>query len=51
MTRTLCVPCAEQMKEAYTVKRKPQKSAKITCDLCGKRRYGQEYEVTPKAKK
>lgn len=48
-TVTLCVPCAEKMKSGYTVTRKVRsKDEKVSCALCGRRRYGATYEITRK---
>lgn len=47
-TMKLCGPCAEKMRDGYAVKEIPRRSEKITCELCGKRRYGLEYEIRPK---
>lgn len=45
----LCVPCAEDLKERYDLTLIPGRSQKLTCEYCGKRRYGSKYEVEPKA--
>ena len=43
----LCKACAEQMKEAYAVKKiSGGIDNKVTCDNCGRRRYGATYELT-----
>lgn len=52
MKRNLCVPCAAEL----TAKRDVQlisrgKDEKITCDACGRRRYGNVYEVRWKTNK
>jgi len=45
----LCGACAEQMKEAYSLKRvHGGVDNKVTCDNCGRRRYGATYELTKK---
>ena len=45
----LCVPCAEQMKEGYTLRKVGGGvSNKVTCGLCGRRRYGSAYELEKK---
>lgn len=48
MKRTLCTPCFIQLAEVYDVRRTGQKTEKITCDECGRRRYGGEYTITKK---
>lgn len=45
----LCVPCAEDLKEQYDLTLIPGRAEKLTCDYCGKRRYGSKYEVEQKA--
>ena len=49
-TMHLCVPCAEDLKERYELKLIPGRAEKLTCDYCGKRRYGSTYEVEQKKK-
>lgn len=44
----LCRPCAEKLKEAYTVKPAGGIAKKITCQQCGKRRYGVIYQIEKK---
>ena len=45
----LCGACAEQMKEAYSLRRvHGGVDNKVTCDNCGRRRYGATYELTKK---
>ena len=44
----LCRPCAEKLKEAYTVKPAGGIAKKITCQQCGKRRYGVTYQIEKK---
>lgn len=42
----LCVPCAEKMKDGYILKLTDSgRNRKITCALCGRRRYGSGYIV------
>lgn len=49
MKRTLCGTCAELLRRGYDLKKiAGGVDNKITCDNCGKRRYGATYEVTPK---
>lgn len=50
-TMHLCVPCAEDLKERYELKLIPGRAEKLTCDYCGKRRYGSTYEVEQKKAK
>ena len=45
---TMCRPCAEGAKESYEVKELLGRSEKITCAVCGRRRYGSRYEVARK---
>ncbi len=47
----LCVPCAEKMREGYSL-RTVQAGAnqKVTCCGCGRRRYGAVYQVERKEK-
>lgn len=44
----MCRPCMESAKYLYEVKIKPGKSEKVTCAICGRRRYGNRYEVRRK---
>ena len=45
----LCGACAEQMKEGYALKKiSGGIDNKVTCDNCGRRRYGATYELTKK---
>lgn len=44
----LCRPCAEKLKEAYTVKPAGGIAKKIDCQQCGKRRYGVTYQIEKK---
>ena len=46
----LCVPCAEDLKVTHNLTQIPGRSEKLTCDYCGKRRYGSRYEVEKKTK-
>lgn len=47
--KVLCVPCREKLKEAGCECTWIANSReKITCDNCGKRRYGAEYQVSIK---
>lgn len=47
--RTLCGTCADLLRRGYYLKKIAGGiDNKITCDNCGKRRYGYTYEVTPK---
>lgn len=49
MKRTLCGTCAELLRRGYDLKKiAGGVDNKITCDKCGKRRYGATYEVMPK---
>ena len=46
MKKKLCKPCAEALKKSGTsVKCLGGRSEKITCDECGKRRFGLPYDV------
>ena len=47
MKKTLCKPCAVEIAAGRDreVKQLPGRSEKITCDKCGRRRYGLPYEV------
>ena len=49
--RELCVPCAVKLAETNDVKKTGHRRDKITCSECQRRRYGGEYEVSPKAEK
>lgn len=52
MKKVMCVPCANGLRaEGKMVKMLPGKTAKITCEGCGRRRFGVEYDVTENAKK
>ena len=47
----LCVPCAELLKEGYTVKKlKSGVNKKVTCENCGRRRFGAVYAVEKQKK-
>lgn len=48
MIRALCVPCAEKLKDTYTVTSCGGPHVKITCAICGRRRYGTDYKVEKK---
>lgn len=40
----LCTPCAEKMKDGYRLQQLPRPvNNKITCSMCGKRRFGATY--------
>lgn len=47
MKKNLCKPCAVETaaRKDREVKQLPGRSEKITCDKCGRRRYGLPYEV------
>lgn len=45
---TMCRPCAEGAKDSYVLKIQLGKSEKVTCAICGRRRYGNRYEVRRK---
>lgn len=47
MKKALCKPCAVEIaaRRDREVKQLPGRSEKITCDKCGRRRYGLPYEV------
>ena len=45
---TMCCPCAEGAKDSYSIRTLPGRSEKITCAICGRRRYGSKYEVRRK---
>lgn len=51
MKRELCVPCAVKLADTNEVKKTGHRRDKITCSECHRRRYGGEYEVSPKAEK
>lgn len=42
---TLCRPCMESAKDSYELKIQLGKSEKVTCAICGRRRYVNRYEV------
>lgn len=47
MKKLLCKPCAAALEaNGKTVKPIGGRSEKITCDVCGRRRYGTAYDVT-----
>lgn len=46
----LCVPCAEDLKTAYSVQKTGNIRDKITCENCRRRRYGNRYMVESKRK-
>jgi hypothetical protein len=46
MKKTLCKPCAIELSAKRRVDRVGGRSEKITCDICGRRRYGITYEVS-----
>jgi len=47
---TLCGPCAAKMADGYKLTQLPRPiNNKITCGLCGRRRYGGTYQVGKKA--
>ena len=49
MKMVLCVPCAEGLRAAGgSVKALTGKSMKITCEGCGRRRFGLAYNVASK---
>lgn len=48
MNKTLCKPCAIKLAETHTMKERPARDVKITCEACGRRRYGCAYEVSKK---
>lgn len=50
MKKNLCKPCAMETaaRRDREVKRLPGRSEKITCDKCGRRRFGMAYEVKRK---
>lgn len=45
---TICRPCVERAKDSYELKIRLGKSEKVTCAICGRRRYGNRYEVRRK---
>lgn len=48
----LCGACAEQLKEAYTLKKiSGGVNNKVNCSHCGRRRYGATYELAKKEAK
>lgn len=52
MKMVLCVPCAEGLRAAgASLKTLTGKSQKITCEECGRRRFGLAYDVQQKKKK
>lgn len=52
MRKNLCKPCAADLQErGKTVKSAGGRSEKITCDECGRRRFGITYEVTGRARR
>lgn len=44
----MCRPCAEGAKDHYKLNIQLGKSEKVTCAICGRRRYGNRYEVRRK---
>lgn len=49
-TIELCTPCSVKMAEGYRLARLSRPSdLKITCALCGRRRYGAVYEMEKKS--
>lgn len=43
----LCYDCTQKMKEGYRLEQLPRPvNNKITCGLCGRRRYGATYVAT-----
>lgn len=47
MKRNLCVPCAAKLAEKRDVQLIAHtRDNKITCDSCGRRRYGNQYNVS-----
>jgi len=48
MEKTLCRPCAEGFGSIGKIKALTGKAVKITCDACGRRRFGLRYEVEEK---
>lgn len=51
MKKELCVPCAIKLAGTKDVRKTAHRKEKITCDECGRRRYGGVYEVTDKEEK
>lgn len=52
MKMMLCVPCAEGLKAVGgSVKMLIGKSMKVTCEGCGRRRFGMAYDVSEQKKK
>ena len=49
--KELCVPCAIKLAGTKDVRKTAHRKEKITCDECGRRRYGGVYEVTDKEEK
>lgn len=47
----LCVPCAEELKAGYSVRKIGNIRNKITCENCRRRRYGNRYAVESKQEK
>lgn len=46
MREDLCKPCAvEKSQKGYRLTPCPGRTDKITCDGCGRRRFGRTYEV------
>lgn len=50
MKKEMCVPCAIRLAGTKDVRMTANRKGKITCAECGRRRYGNEYTVTKKAK-
>ena len=47
-TKVLCGACAALMKEAgLQLRQLPGRTEKISCEHCGKRRFGGKYEIGP----
>ena len=44
----LCVPCMMRLKEGYEITLVEHRRDKLTCAGCGKRRYGDVYDVKRK---
>lgn len=42
---TICRPCVESAKDSYELKIQLGKSEKVTCAICGRRRYGNRYKA------
>lgn len=52
MKMVLCVPCAAGLRaEGKVVKALTGKSMKISCEGCGRRRFGLAYDVSEQKKK